>query len=218
MKGLRFLYVVTCFFVLNLIAGGTLYGESSEMIEIPESIQLIENLPYCHAGYGTQRVTLELDGQRLIEKGGESPFLPDRSLESGVAFQFGCQINRIFLEYSLTENTFQLEDSIHHENSEWNSITFHQDLFSISYSFSMIPNSLYLDAGVGYGSSKYTLGNSSTDALSEEYRDSGYQFLTSLRFFIDEFLFLQWQIQKSTSSQTILDIGSRLSLNFYKRF
>lgn len=188
-----------------------------------EALKVVEGQLYCHGGYGGQNHQFKIGGKNVrSEQSSSYSFIPDLNLQDNLVVGFGCLINNIFFDYSLSSGSVKLNEEFRENGTDYNTIKYEISFYNLGYQFSLIPHTLYLGTGISYHSIDYKLGMYGGSASSEYSADSeqtsGYGGMMKMQWFINHFFFLDYEFQKSFSSGDILSASSRLGLNFYSRF
>ena len=166
-------------------------------------LQLVDNVPICYGGLGSQQTRLQLSGKHIRDGGAENRFLPSLQISSNSFLQFGCKSGNWWVDYTLADDSYKFKNRIEIDGQSYNSVSFHLETVAVDYSFSIIPHYFYLGTGLAYTQISYQLGlfegNSSTDMTAKETRGSGFLWQGSMKFFLSHFLFLQWRYQQALS-------------------
>lgn len=186
------------------------------------NIRLVEGTGFCFASYGTQSNIFAIGSEQFSSAAVSDPLLPSFQPHKTTFIKMGCFTNQIYLSYSLIDDSAKLEKEVIVDSNPYNSIQFETHALSVGYSFSLIPHQLYLDLGVSYSRTDYILGLYQSDlganAESERTSADAFSLSTSINFYVTQFLFLNWQHQRSIDDTYVILYSNQLGLNFLARF
>ena len=187
-----------------------------------ELIRIGEGKPYCHAGYGTQRLTFNIEGNSVRSDKVSNAYMPGFDLTSTTFLRFGCKTDLLFFDFSTVDDSMRFNRNVTYNDIEYNSIKYQYRVFAVGHSMSLIPHRLYLDLGLGYGLLDYHLGLYGGEVASQYESDTistgGVLLRMSVRVIISHYVMVHWQHDKSISSDSIVDYSGQLGLNFISRF
>lgn len=187
-----------------------------------EEIRLIDRTDHCYAGYGTQNSLFAFDGGSRHSNGVSTSYLPSFQPILTPYLKFGCVLNQLCFSYHLINDANKFDQVVTHQGNSYNSIQFTQDVLSVGYSFSIIPNLLYVDLGVGYSQFIYKLGLYSSsiavDSESSYFSEFSYILHGEVKYFFSDFFFIHWQHQTPIASGYVMSYSNQLGLNFLSRF
>jgi hypothetical protein len=181
-------------------------------------IRLIDGVSYCHAGYGTQRIFFEIDGQPAVAADTAAAPVPSFQPLNTTFLKFGCVLDRVFMEYSMIRDTMLLREPIRHDGVVYDGIHFQLNTAAAGYVFSLWPHRLYIDLGIGYTQVDYSLRSIRlSSGSSAVIGDNHFLLLAATRFIFNSFAFAQWQHLKALENG-VLSYANQLGIHFLVRF
>jgi hypothetical protein len=181
-------------------------------------LRLVDGVDYCHAGYGTQRLVFEIQGQTATGIDTLAAPMPIFQPLTTTFLKFGCVRNRLFIEYSLIRDTMRFSDTLVYDGAIYDGISFQSSTAAAGYIFSPWAHRLYFDLGVGYNQIDYYLRSLRVDSGNGAVdRDSHFALLAAARFIVNAFVFVQWQHMKGLEN-AVVSYSNQLGFHFMVRF
>ncbi len=186
-------------------------------------LRLIENLSYCHVGYGTQNISFNIEDSFVYSEDASNPYTPAVKPLSNTFLKLGCVFDKIFIDFFLVDDSMKFNETVEYDGKVYNSIKYHYDSLSVGYSFTLIPHLLYADLGLAYSQMQYNLGNygnsnTNDDFSSETLHNSDFIYHLALKYFFNHYLFAHWQNQKTVDNTSVVYFSNQIGLNFLVRF
>ena len=185
------------------------------------SIKLYERTTFCFAGYGSQHHLFRIEGVKLRDRENTTPYLPTTHPSNAIFIKLGCVFGKIFVDYAFFEHSASLNQNSDANGTGYDSIQYSTYALTSGYSFTLIPNELHFDLGVGIAQTQFSLGrceNRPSCQMSDAKNERNVIVSGNLKLFINHYLFLHWSQQKSTNPNSTLYYTNQLGLNFSIRY
>lgn len=187
----------------------------------PAEVKLVEGVSFCSVGFGTQTVAFQIENQTVYSEKVSSPFLPSFDFFQPPYLRLGCNLKNIVIDFSFYENSLKFNQSIQYRGTEYNVIQFKTNSLAVGYSFSLVPHSLYLDVGVGYIQTQYSMDFENNGALRKDdsiaESDAGTFYRLNLSLFVSAHIYFQWLNQQAFDTTTTVTYTNQLGINYLVR-
>jgi hypothetical protein len=187
----------------------------------PAEVKIIEGASTCSIGFGTQTVAFRIENQVVYSEKVSSPFLPSIDFIQSPYLRLGCTLKQIVIDYSFYENSIKFNESIDYKGAEYNVIQFKTNSLFAGYSFSLVPHTLYLEIGVGYAQTQYTMDFEDNGTLriggSVSESNTGTFYRINLSLFVSAHIYFQWLNQQAFDKTNIITYSNQLGINYLVR-
>lgn len=219
----RLICVIFIFLILAItVTSSVMSQEHIEKLPALSSnrVQIIENQSFCSVGLGTQNTSFYIDNEQVYSEELSSAYEPGFDISDSPFIRLDCSINKIVGGYSFYESSIRFHRDVSYKDKEYNVADFKNNNFYLGYSFTLITHFLYIDIGLGYSQTQYSLDYVSSGSLrgSPETVDGSGSFgYFNLKWFINDFLYLHWLNQQALQESNAVVYANQLGFSFLVR-
>lgn len=181
-------------------------------------VQIIEGESFCSTGVGSQNTSFKIAGQEVHSKSQSTAYSPSFDYYDSPFLRIDCSINNFVGGYSYLENSVHFNEDVTYKEKLYNVADFKNNNIYFGYSLSLYPHFLYVDLGVGYYQTQYTLDYLSGGGLrgsdTEDLTSSGPFVYSNLKWFVKTYLYFHWLNQRAVDDENAVIYINQIGVNF----